>query len=105
MPTVPPTPEGGPLGAGVELRVPGREEFPSIVSEAYLWVLNGEEIWAKVMVRMNYNSPPDQVDFVSGGGGPRWGPGILADVVVGVRDAQGRLSLAITRGVLIHETS
>ena len=101
MPTVPP--EGRPLGGAVHLRVPGREDFPSIVRDAYLWVLNGDQVWFEVLRRQDdVSSPPDQVHFIPRDGGPRWGPEVFVDVVVGVRDERGRLSLGITRHVLIR---
>lgn len=45
------------------------------------------------------------LDLVSGGGGPAWGPGIPVDVVVGVREGDGALSLAIIRNVVIRRTA
>jgi hypothetical protein len=104
MPTVPPTPEGSPLGAGVQLRAPGRNDLPTLVGAAYIWVLNGDAVWSKVLRRVDYGSQPDQLDWVAGDGGPRWGPDVFVDVVVGAKDREGGLSLGITRHVLIRRT-
>ena len=38
-------------------------------------------------------------------GGPFWDPGIVVDVVIGVRASSGKVSLALFRDVLIHESS
>lgn len=94
-------PDGRPLAGGCRLHVPAVLPFPSIpMQEAFVWVVNGESIWsAKASITVFYA----YADIVASGG-PKWGPGITVDLVVGVRDGGGALHLVLFRDVLIQRT-
>jgi len=99
MPVSPP--DGGPLGGGARLSVLGVNPFPPIsMPEAYVWVLNGPDVWSS---EARFIDSVDYVDVVVDGG-PLWGPGITVDMVLGIRSDRGRLHLVLCRNVLIVRT-
>ena len=71
----------------------------------YLWAIRDSvDVWG---VTMN----PDGIDQVNGGGtyrgweGPFWDPGILVDVVIGVRTSPFKVFFVHIQNVLITEIS
>jgi len=96
MPISPP--EGRPLVAGCRLWIPGVEPFPAIViQEAFVWVFDGDAVWFK---KANITRGDAFVD-IRIAGGPLWGPGTYADMVIGIRDGDGVLQLVARPHVLI----
>lgn len=74
-------PDGRPLAAVV--RLVSTEPIPGGVKLVYLWVVNGDQVWATRFVEEPVVSGNTITGFANGG--PKWGPGISVNVVVGVK--------------------
>ena len=74
-------PDGRPLAAVV--RLVSTDPIPGDVKLVYLWVVNGNQVWATRFAE----EPLVWENTIQGfaNGGPKWGPGISVDVVVGVK--------------------
>ena len=58
-----------------------------------VWVLNGDDVWAAEGREEQQRTPGATQFEVVARDGPKWGPGIDVDVIVGIRDGSGALSL------------
>ena len=87
MPISPP--DGKPLLAVA--RLVSTEPIPDDVKLVYLWVINGNRVWATRFAEEPVVSGNTIQGFARGG--PKWGPGISVDVVVGVRIGSSELRL------------
>ena len=95
MPIAPP--EGDPLRATVTLVVVDGLPVPPDTKLLYLWVVNGDSVWAtKLTSRVGGSG-----GFA--GDGPMWDPNISVDAIVGVR-IDGELRLVRAADQLIHAT-
>src|SRR5262245_35779661 len=82
MPNSPP--DGRPLTAVVTFSLISASDFSREVKAAYVWVLNGNEVWKAVMEMQDPNRyPHDQVVLIARDG-PKWGPGIEVEVILGL---------------------
>jgi len=82
MPTAPP--EGNPLIAMITFSLVSASDFSGNVTGAYVWVVNGNEVWrAPLEMQDPIRYPHDQVVFLAQGG-PKWGPGIQVNVILGL---------------------
>jgi hypothetical protein len=102
MPTSPP--DGKPLIARVGVvERNGKPIAPDLKLEC-LWVINGSEIWATEF--SDETLPPSEQNELDGiaRNGPKWGPQILVDVVVGLRRGKGSLELLRATDQWIEET-
>jgi hypothetical protein len=95
---MPPSPPNGrPLSAGFILQVAGLDSFPPIpMVEAFVWVFNGPEVWAAQAQIWGAGAL-----FIQARDGPLWGPDILVDTVLGIRDNHRTLHLVLCRDVPI----
>ena len=81
------------------------EEFASDIEACCLWVINGHDIWTtRFSDEGRPLRPPNELEKVARDG-PKWGPGIWVDVVVGLRDGEGNLYLVRQSNQLIDRTS
>jgi hypothetical protein len=102
MPSSPPG--GRPLIAVVRLTAPTEAVFPAGIEARYLWVLSPDAIWRAALVLENPNiTPPNAVETVARNG-PKWGPGVTVDVVVGVRTPSDSLRLVRIKDAYINRT-
>jgi hypothetical protein len=89
MPVSPP--DGKPLVALVQvLEQNGQPIAPDLKLE-YLWVINGSEIWGTPFSDEETASPRQGELNAIARNGPKWGPQIQVDVVVGLRRGGGPL--------------
>jgi hypothetical protein len=95
MPVAPPN--GRPLTASFRIDLP-LSSLP--IEEAFIWVLNGDSTWSKKATITSFSGYTD----ISISGGPKWGPGIAVDTVLGIRDYAGELHLVLRRGVEIRSS-
>ena len=95
-------PSGSALMAVFILHSPHDEVTPADIRPAYLWVLNGGDVWEAVLHQQDYSLPNEF--RARADGGPKWGPEIPVDVVLGVLDSAKRLHLVAIRGILIGST-
>jgi hypothetical protein len=79
MPISPP--DGQPLMAVA--RLVSDAPIPDDVKLVHLWVVNGNQVWSTRFAEEPIVSGNTIEGFARGG--PKWGPGISVDVVVGVR--------------------
>ena len=108
MPISPP--DGKPLIAVLKLKTTDAARFPEGVAVESVWIVNGEEVWSAAAKEVR--KPNDDVSEGPGPStmeicvrnGPKWGPGIKVDVVIGVKDAQGQLHLLKAPGQDIGRT-
>lgn len=98
MPISPP--DGKPLIAIA--RLVGTDPIPSDLKLVHLWVINGDRVWATRFAE----EPAVSGNTIQGvaRGGPKWGPGILVDVVVGVRIGSSELRLVRASAQPIQRT-
>lgn len=101
MPQSPP--EGQPLTAHLTVVATGESRFPDGITSAYVWVLNGDEIWSSWMEPLGDGGVANQRRYFAGGG-PLWDPGLLVDVVVGLRTSPTSVHLVLIRDVKILRT-
>ena len=102
MPLSPP--EGRPLVGIVYLNGTPPGTFPDSVSGVYLWAIrDSSEVWSATMRFQWLEWPNDRRNYYAGEG-PLWDPGILVDVVIGVRTSPTKVALVLIRDVLIHES-
>jgi hypothetical protein len=91
MPISPP--DGKPMIALVRvLEHNGKPIAPDLRLE-YLWVVNGSKIWATIFSDETLPPAPENELHGIARDGPKWGPQIQVDVVVGLRDGKGSLGL------------
>jgi len=97
-------PEGRPMTAYIVLNgfPPGSVPESAAV---YLWAIRDSvAVWGVTM-------DVDGIDQIHGGGtyhawqGPLWDPGILVDVVIGVRTSPVKVSYVLLRNVLIEQSA
>jgi hypothetical protein len=93
---------GSLLYATVRLNGAPPDTIPPTAGKVYLWVIHGSEVWSATLT-LGYTDP-DGTRTYSISGGPRWGPGIDVDVVIGVRSSPSVVSLVLRRNVPILMT-
>jgi hypothetical protein len=74
--------DGKPMIAVARLKSTDQKPIPSDVKLIYLWVVNGDRVWATAFSEQPVRFE-DALQRVARGG-PKWGPSISVDVVVGV---------------------
>ena len=91
MPVSPP--DGKPLVVLVQVIEQNGQPIAPDLKLEYLWVINGSEIWATTFSPEALPSPPQgELDAIARDG-PKWGPQIQVQVVVGLRRGDGFLEL------------
>jgi hypothetical protein len=99
----PPEPASG-SGLHVVLFVSPRYAgpFPVVLAEASIWVINGRQVWSDQahIGPLGYSFFSPQLIGIDDG--PKWGPDIPVDVVLGVRAAGGQFQYVIRRSTVIH---
>ena len=97
-------PDGKPLIALIRLAETDSMSIPSEVSPNYIWVLNGDQVWASRLSSENRPPTPEyQVERVARDG-PKWGPGINVDVVVGIQVRDEPMTFVAAREQPIFRT-
>jgi hypothetical protein len=91
MPISPP--DGKPLIALLRVVEQNAEPIAPDLKVEYLWVINGAKIWATTLSDESLPPSPQNELQAIARGGPKWGPQIQVDVVVGLRCGQGSLQL------------
>jgi hypothetical protein len=94
--------DGRPMTALVRLVRLDQQPIPDNVQLAYLWVINGKQVWATKL-----SGEPRKYDNVierMAMNGPKWGPGISVDVVVGVTIGSSGLRLVRAHAQMIGRT-
>jgi len=100
QPTSPP--DGKPLVAILRIQTTDDTPIPSTLTADSVWVYDGANVWAAPVVE---EQPREATYFeVVARNGPKWGPGILVDVVVRLRDSGGHLVLIQASRQLIART-
>jgi hypothetical protein len=97
-------PNGKPLVAVVRLHSLDGTAIPASVRVTGLWIVNGGDVWAASPREQQLRTPGASMFEVVGRDGPKWGPGIEVDVVVGVRDGAGAVSLLRAPAQRINRT-
>lgn len=95
--------EGSPLQGWASLNAGGT--FPSSVTDVYLWAIrDSSEIWGSSQSSFldNWDGKGSRLYYFWEG--PRWGPEILVDVVVGVRTSPSKVWYVLIRNVRIVKT-
>jgi hypothetical protein len=100
MPFAPP--EGRPLAAIVYLDGSPPGTFPPSASDFYIWAIrDSSEVWSATMA---FQGLQNGARIYLAQGGPLWDPGILVDVVIGVRTSPTVVPRVLIRGVLIMKS-
>jgi hypothetical protein len=93
---------GSLLYASVHLNGAPPDTIPPTAGKVYLWVIHGSDVWSATLALGP--TDPDGTRIYSASGGPRWGPGIDVDVVIGVRTSPSDVALVLRRNVPILMT-
>jgi len=102
MPTSPT--DGEPLSASATFYPISGPDFSKNVSAAYMWVVKGDEVWHAGMKSDDPTRYPHNEVVWIAGGGPKWGPGIQVDVIIGLVIENRGLQLVKSTGVTITRT-
>jgi hypothetical protein len=102
MPISPP--DGKPLIALIRVVEANQQEIPAGIDARYLWVVNGAQVWATTFSDEPRPETPKHVLERIARNGPKWGPKIEVDVIVGVTTASGDLYLLRAADQWIHRT-
>jgi hypothetical protein len=86
-------PNGKPLIALVRVRATGGAPILPSVRVVGLWVVNGTDVWTATPREEQQRDPGASTFEVVAREGPKWGPGITVDVIAGLRDGAGAVSL------------
>jgi hypothetical protein len=97
-------PDGKPLIALIRLVEVDSNDIPDEICVDRIWVVNGDQVWAAEFSDEPRPSTPDSKLERVARDGPKWGPGIEVDVVVGVQAGSGSLRLLAARKQTIHRT-
>jgi len=98
-------PEERPLAAFARLNSAPPDSFPTSVSDVYVWVIrDSTDVWAAAMTLQYIDAGENGARHYFAGGGPLWDPGLLANVVIGVRTSPSSVSLALFRDVPIQRS-
>ena len=104
MPGTVSTPDGSPLMVAFKVATFDKQPLPRGIRADAAWVLFGEQTWEISNLRRNVARIPDNTDSsekwiscpvspvceFTVRGGPKWGPGVLFDVVVRLADKEGQ---------------
>jgi len=101
MPISPP--DGKPLGGVLRIQTDDRSPVPASVRADTSWVIYDTEVWSTtVEQRARVETAPNYE--VIARNGPKWGPDVTVDVVVRLRDSNGRVFLLRAPGQTIIGT-
>ncbi len=86
---MPPTPPNGtPMMASLKIKTVNLTDLPAGLKAEKLYVVNQQDVWVSDFSNESRpTQPPYQMEVIARDG-PKWGPGILVDVVVMLRDSQ-----------------
>jgi len=102
MPISPP--DGKPLIALIRIVEANQIEIPAGIDAVYLWVVNGTDVWPTTFSDESHpETPPHELERVARNG-PKWGPQIQVDVIVGVTTGSKDLHLLRAADQWIHRT-
>jgi len=88
------------LFAGAFLNGSPPGTLPASITDVYVWAIrDSSEVWGATMSFQFIDSTRGHYYLASDG--PFWDPGILVDVVIGVRTSPTKVSLVLVRDVLI----
>lgn len=82
MPVAPP--DGDPLVAVITFSLISASDFSGNVTGAYVWVVNGNEVWRAPLEMLDPSRYPHDEVVWRADGGPKWGPGIQVSVILGL---------------------
>lgn len=100
----PSEPDGRPMAAFATVTAVGALDWPAEITTLYVYVVKESEVWASKMERdASGVRPPNQRLYVARDG-PKWGPGIAVDVVIGIRTTNGVVHLVRIPEVLIRRS-
>jgi hypothetical protein len=85
-------PDGKPLIAFVRVSAVAEALLPAISADR-IAVIRGGQAWIAPVVEETLDSRGDSHLTVAARNGPKWGPGVLVDVVLELRDADGKAHL------------
>lgn len=91
--------DGKPMVAFTRLVSTDQQPIPGDVKLVYIWVVNGDRVWATT-----FSSEGGDATGRYARGGPKWGPNISVDVIVGVTIGSSELRLVRASAQLIHRT-
>jgi hypothetical protein len=97
-------PDGKPLVAALRIHTVDGGSISATLHADSVWILSGDLAWAAALVEERPRESGASFFDVVAREGPKWGPGIDVDVVVGLRDAAGHRVLLQARRQPIHRT-
>ncbi|HEU4334548.1 MAG TPA: hypothetical protein VFT32_08660 [Candidatus Eisenbacteria bacterium] len=100
----PSEPDGRPMAAFALVTAVGALDWPAEITTLYVYVVKDGEVWASKMERDASGARPANQRLYVARDGPKWGPGITVDVVIGIRTTNGVIHLVRTPDVLIRRS-
>ncbi len=95
-------PDGQPLAVRAVVTAQGAAAFPDDITSAYAWVIMGGVYWASWMESQGAPGATPNARSYRADGGPKWGPLVVVDVVVGLRSSGSVLHLVRIPDVTIE---
>jgi hypothetical protein len=97
-------PDGKPLIAVIRVIEQDSDQFSPEVDAVHLWVVNNTEVWSTPFTDEDHPPrAPNELEKVARDG-PKWGPGIDVDIVVGLRGPGDEFHLLAKRDQRILRT-
>jgi len=97
-------PDGKPMIAALQVRTGDGSAVPTTVTADRVWLVHGTAVWSGVPREERPRQDTEPIYELVARDGPKWEPGILVDVVVQLRDANGRLSRVRAANQLVRGT-
>lgn len=97
-------PDGKPMIAGLQVQSLGGSAVPATVTADTVWLVHGTDVWSGVAREERSRQDTAPVYEVVARDGPKWGPGVLVDVILQLRHASGRVSRLRVANQLVRAT-
>jgi len=97
-------PDGKPLIGVLRIKAANGSAVPATTRATAAWVVLGSDVWATAVAEEQPRGTTGDAYEVVIRDGPKWGPGVTADVVVRLRDAGGNTVLLRAADQSIHRT-
>jgi hypothetical protein len=97
-------PDGKPMIAALQVQTGDGSAVPTTVIADTVWLVHGTEVWSGVPREERSRRDTAPIYELIVRDGPKWEPGTLADVVVQLRGANGRVSRLRATNQLVRGT-
>lgn len=97
-------PGGSPMIAVLQVQTGDGSPVPATVTADTMWLVRGTAVWSGTAREERPRQDTGPIYELVARDGPKWEPGTLADVVLQLRDANGRVSRLRAANQLVTAT-